>query len=252
MRFIIEMTGPVVDPAPRYWAAYTQVAREMSLPRIDRADFWRLVRRGDPHGRWVPGAKPAQAREFQQRFDAAIEADEVIALQTAHANVSESLTRLRRHGDCQLITNGANRMARQLVLDKLDLSVHFSIMRGLPDDQAGRVRTLKEMAEGEDRVLVVAASEEVTRAGIQGGLIVAGISAGAAVSARLARVGASPIFNALSELADEVESGGERLVQAGLLPPKYQFDRNPFVTADHAFASRGRGGASSSRGARRR
>jgi len=252
VRFIIEMTGPIVDPRPRYCAAYHQVAREMSLPRIDEAEFWRLVRRGDPHGRWVPGAKPAQVREFQQRFDQAVEADEFIARQREHDGVGEALTRLRRHGECQLVTNGANRLARQALLDRLDLSVHFSVMRGLPDDQSGRVRVLKEMAEGEDRVLIVCGSEEVTRAATQGGLVVSGVAAGAVVAARLARLGASPVFASLAELADEVESGGERLVQAGLLPPKYHFDRNPFVTADHAFASRARGGSGSARGPRRR
>ncbi len=241
LRFIIEMTGPIVDPRPRYWTAYNETAGDMGLPRVDPDTFWRLVRSGAPPGQWLRGAKPAQIREFQGRFEQALEADENVALQTPQENCAETLTRLKRRGECVLVTAGANRFARQILLDRLDLSVHFTTMRGLPEDGQGRVRALQELTDGDDRVVVAAASEGVVRAAHQANLVVAGITNGAFVSARLARVGASPILAGLGELADEMESGAERLIQAGLLPPKHDVIRNPFETPNHAPSSRSRG-----------
>lgn len=242
MRFLIEMTGPVVDPKAAYGAAYGDVAAGMSVPRLDLATVWRLIRAGRPCGEWVRGAKPDQLREFQQRFNQALEEDRHIALYSPQPDAVAALNRLKGHGECILITTGSNRAARQTVLDRNDLSIHFTVMRGLPDDTSARARVLKELAEGDERTLLVAASEDVVHAGQMAGLVTCGVSNGTCVSARLARRGASPIFDNLSGLADEIESGAERLIQAGLLPPRHTAVRNPFVAAERALASRGPGG----------
>jgi len=234
------MTGPIVNPKARYWAAYHEVAGDMGLPRVDSGTLWRLVRSGAPLGQWVRGAKPAQIRDFQTRFEEALESDGNIEVQTPQEDAAEALVRLCRHGECVLVTAGVNRPARQVLLDRLDLSVHFAGMRGLPEELQGRVRVLKELAHGDERVVAAAGSKGVVHAAHSAGLVVAGITNGAFVSAWLARVGASPIFADLTALADEVESGAERLIQAGLLPPRHTPVRNPFETPDRAGTSRSR------------
>ena len=234
------MTGPIVAPEPRYWSAYSETAGALGLPRVDESRFWQLVRSGAEPAQWLRGAKPTQIREFQEQFDEALETDENIALQTPHEGVAEALSGLRKHGECVLITDGANRLARQLLLDRLDLSVHFTAMRGLPQEVHARVRTLKELCDGDDRVVVVAGSGGVVRVAQQAELVVIGMTNGAFSSSCLARMGANPLFDSLGELLAEMESGAQKLIQAGLLPIRFKVNRNPFVTPDHAYSARSR------------
>ncbi|MCC7292536.1 MAG: HAD family hydrolase [Phycisphaerales bacterium] len=229
MRLIIEMDGPIIDPATRHWAAYHQAAGELQLPRLDQAEFWRRVRAGDPTGRWLPGAAAGKIAAFKSRFDELLEGTDLIAAQEPQEGIKQVLERLKRHGDLALVSLGPNKAARQALLDRFDISVFFTRMTGLSGDHGGRAKQVKELIEVQGRTIVAAASVAVIQAAFAAQLPVVGVAGGALVSKRLVQAGATVSFLNLDALAEEVETGGTRLVAAGLMPTAFPTVTNPFA-----------------------
>jgi len=244
VKFIIDLDGPVLDPRKRLLRAYVGVTGTVGRQALAENVAYRLIRSGVPDGQLLRGAKPDELREFRRLFDEAAEQDENITLCEEQAHVGEALTRLKKTGELILVTTGSNRFARQLVLDKLDLSIHFSRMLALSPEANLRVSQLGELADGDDRVVVACASETLARSAHQAHMLPVAIANGACDDIRMTRVGAQLVFADLGELANDVEGGSSKLIQAGLLPPQHNAVRNPFLEPQHSSSGyRGRRGA---------
>jgi phosphoglycolate phosphatase-like HAD superfamily hydrolase len=235
VRFIIDLDGPVLGVEPQYFRAYCDTAAALGhQPTPPRKTFWRVIREGLQFDRLISGAKPDEIRQFRAAFQEALESDEALGECVAQPETAAALERLKRAGSLVLVTLGTNRGARQRLLDSLDLAVHFMTMRCLSAEPAVRVAQLRELAEGDRRVVVACASEPLARAAHDAGMLPVAIASGAAVDGRLTRAGAQLVYPHLEALADEVESGGERLVHAGLLPPEHALQGNPFLEPEWA------------------
>ena len=237
MRFIIDLDGPVLGVEPQYFRAYTQTTAESGYQPTARGPFWRVIREGSQFGRLVSGAKPDEIRRFRAAFLEALESDEAIKDCDAQAGVGAVLARLKRAGSLVLVTLGTNRGARQRLLDANDLAVHFMTMRCLSAEPALRVAQLRELAEGDRRVVVACASEPLARAAHDAEMVPVAIANGAAADGRLTRAGAQLVYPHLGALADEVESGCERLIHAGLLPPDRSVQGSPFLEPARSLES---------------
>lgn len=248
VRFIIDLDGPVLGVEPQYFRAYTETATAAGYRPAAREAFWRVIREGSQFDRLASGAKPDEVRRFRTAFQEALESDESIKECDAQPGVGAVLARLKRAGSLVLVTMGTNRGARQRLLDSLDLAVHFMTMRCLAAEPARRVAQLRDLAEGDRRVVVACASEPLARAAHDAGMVPVAVVNGPVTDGRLTRAGAQLVYPNLGALADEVESGGERLIHAGLLPPEHPSQGNPFLEPGRSLES----GRSRYRGGRRR
>ncbi|MFQ5490089.1 MAG: HAD family hydrolase [Phycisphaerae bacterium] len=217
MRFIIECDGPVLDVQPAHWAAYSTVCRELGLARIEPVDFWRAVRRGDPDGQLVRGAKPLKIREFRRRYDQCLETDEVIAHMQPHDGSGDALRKLAALAQCNLISPAANRQARQQRLDQHDLSIHFTRMKSLSTDRGYRIDQLRTLSEGDHQSLCVVSSASMILACEEADLFTVGVTTGPCSPARLTRTGARCTFASLADLADDLRARSPALSAAGFV-----------------------------------
>jgi phosphoglycolate phosphatase-like HAD superfamily hydrolase len=233
VKFIIDLDGPVLAVRQRYLHAYTHAAERVQVAPLPDDTFWRLLRNGAADGRLLKAARPEQARKFRTRMEELLEETEAIALCTEAPGAGDALRRLRRFGELILVTTGSNRFARQSVLDRHDLSVHFARMRGLSAESSLRVAQLTELVDEDTRVLIVAGDEVLVRTAQKAGLVTIGVSNGATGDTILTRAGAQLVYPDLGKLADELESGGEHLLQAGLLPQHSAPPRSPFLEPAH-------------------
>lgn len=250
MKLIIEADGPVLDVQPAYWRAYGAALGELGLPKTDPGVYWRLVRSGAAPGQFMAGAKPRHLPEYARRFGELIESDEVVAECRSREDVGEALRRLSAHAECTLITVGRNRTARQEALTRFDLAIHFMRMQGLYSEPSRRPEQMRELAGGDERVVVVAATADVVRAALGAQLVTVGMALGAFSATRLTQAGATATFRDLAGLANELDHGAPSLQRCGLLPPRHEKNTSPFVTPDHD-RDRSRGFHRSRRGGRR-
>ncbi len=218
MRLILEMDGPVVDVEPAVWSAYAGAAGETGVPRLDRAEFWRRFRVGDPAGRWVPGAAASKVPEFVRRFEARCESDECLDLCAAQAEAGIALIGLKRRAELVLVTVGANKAARQRVLDREKLSEFFTRMLGLPAQPHLRPAQLRELHLMEGKTLVCAATPALVQAAAGAGIPAVGIGQGMATAKRLTQAGASATFLTLAALDEDFDQGCPVLSAAHLVP----------------------------------
>ncbi|MCP4249543.1 MAG: HAD family hydrolase [bacterium] len=218
MKFILECDGVVLNPEPQYWAAYSVACEALGLPRLDRAAFWRAVRRGTREGQLVRGAKPAQLIEFGRRYSEALDSDAAVAAMAPLSDVAVGLTALGDHGPCYLVSTGPNRQKRQDVLDTHNLAIHFTRMKALSDDRGARTAQLTHLAENNPRCVAACASPSMILAAEAAGLFAVGVGSGACSTSRLTQAGARCVFADAGELADSVAAGARQLVEAGLVP----------------------------------
>jgi len=211
----LECDGVLLNPEPWYWAGYSAVCAELGAARLDRASFWRAVRRGAQAAELLPGAKPARVQEYRSRIGTCLESPEATAALEPHAGMAAALERLRKHGRCSLVSTGGDRDGRQRVLDAADLSVHFDQMKALLADRARRVEQLRQLGQAERQSLVAVAGESLLLAAEEADLFVVGVAGGACTADRLRRFGARCVFSDLAELAACVEAGGAELEAAG-------------------------------------
>ncbi len=216
LKFLIECDGVLLDSQPAFWEGYCSICAEMGLPKSAPDAYWRAVRRGDPDGELIQGAKPFKLRDYRQRFDEWIETDQAIAAMESHKCAAEAMSRLKDFGECVLVNLGTNREARQAKLDQEGLSIHFSRMKALSPDRGYRVDQLRALCENDPQTVVVAASEALVLIADEAGLFCVGLSCGGCTKARLRRIGARILFADLEALVACVVSGGDELREAGL------------------------------------
>jgi phosphoglycolate phosphatase-like HAD superfamily hydrolase len=233
LKLIIECDGPVLDPKPAYWAAYSHAVATIGLARADRDAVWRAIRTSAPIGQILKGAKTRQVHEYGAIFQQALESDDSIAQLTPQPDVGRSIRQLATCGECILVTAGSNRKARQSVLDDHDLSIHFFQMAGLPEQPFAKVERLQKLVDQEQRVVLAASTPAVVRAGVSANLIVVGIDSGACTARGLTQAGAQMTMGSLEQLAEDLTSGGHELVACGLAPPKPEVV-SPFPSTDRS------------------
>lgn len=219
MKIILEFDGPVIDVEPVYWAAYSRVVAELELARKDRATFWRLLRRGAGIGEFLLGAKPRHLQRFREAFPELLESDECLSSGAAAEGVADELRALAAgQYALSLVTLGRNGPARQKLLDEADLSVYFTRMSRLAAAPNQRLDQLKELTEGEARVVVAAGSESLVKLAEEANLAAVGIANGPCTARRLTQAGARMTFTDLEGLGEEFATGARNLVAAGLPP----------------------------------
>ena len=239
MQLVIELDGPVIDPLNCYWHAYSQSAAELGLARLPKTEFWRRVRTEAPIGQWLPGSKPAKIDAFRAMFNSLLESDECQALQEPQEDIGLTLNALKRHGGLSLVTMGENKAARQTILDRNDLSIHFDRMTALSPAGAIRTKQLEELMRSDPRSVICASSRGLIQAASSKGYTVVGVGAGATVSKRLVQAGAPVSFCDMSELLDDIDSGSRQMIAAGMLPQRHEMSGSPFATPSYS-RSRGR------------
>lgn len=218
MKLIVELDGPVLDVQGAYWEALTTAAQELGLARPDPASFWRIVRGGKPISHAVVGAKPAQSAEFDRRFWEVLEEDRCLNLATPHPGLPETMTALRKHTECTLVTVGRNRTGRQALLDKHAIGQHFMRMLGLAADKSRWKAQLVELADTDPRVVVAFSTPSLLAPISAAGFIAVGVGSGASTPQRLTQAGAALVVDHLDELEADLRCGAPRLMAAGLLP----------------------------------
>lgn len=218
MRFIIEFDGPVFDPSSVYYAAHQAAAAEVGWSQLDQAIFWRLLRTKGRQADFLPGAKPVKIADYEKRFDAHLESDNLVASYQPQPDIRDTLSQLARVGTYSLVTLGSNLTGRRTVLEKHGLAGLFARFEGLETDPRRRPAQLRQLCEADPRSLVVAASDAVIRSAGEAGVVSVGVSEGPCSVARLHQAGASVAYKALQELSASIRNGAADLVQAGLLP----------------------------------
>ena len=219
MRFIIEFDGPIVDVLPVFFTAHEVVAKRVGWSRLDQATFRRMTRAKDRGGEILPGAGDTKVADYWRRFDEEIESDSVVATYEPHAGVAAILAGLAEYGTCTLVTLGSNVAARKSNLQRLELVRFFRQVERLSEDARRRPGELRMLAAGDERTVVVAASDSLVRACGEADLFCVGLSCGACGVSRLHQAGASVVLKGVGELLAELRAGCGELIRAGLLPP---------------------------------
>ncbi|MFQ5463482.1 MAG: HAD family hydrolase [Phycisphaerae bacterium] len=218
MKFIVEWDGVIADVAPVWYEAHRRVAAEVGWSKLDQATFWRLTRTKGAEANILPGAKPMKIKNYHELFHSQIETDELIALAQAHECIREPLRRLVHKGDCLCVTAGLNGAARSAWLAEASVSDSAIAMGRLSREPGERIQDLRNLAGSDRRTVVVAATDQVVRAGRSAELLTVGISSGPCSQKRLHQAGADLVYASLADLAACVASGGKDLLDAGLLP----------------------------------
>lgn len=218
LQIIVELEGPVADVESAYWKAYAHSAGELGLAKTDPKAFWRIVRQGHPIGAAVRGAKPDKIAAFQKLFEETLETNETVGEMVTQDEVRSALSRLRDFADCNLVTCGTNKEARQRWLDVHDLSIMFTRMAGLAAERDRRALTMRGLLEEGCEGLVVAASPTVVATGCSCDMVTVGIAKGVATAQKLTQAGATHIFTDIGEIVADLEKGGSTLSQCGLSP----------------------------------
>ncbi len=218
MKILIEMDGPLVNVEPRYYAVHRQVMESLGLPKLDRAMFWRLVRRVAPTSELVLGGREKHFQAYKQAMIERLEADEVLELDEAQPEADGAMRALRSLGEPVLVTMRLNRPGGQAVLNRLGLSEFFLRLCGLSQSQQRRTDQLTELAGENRRVVVVAASEPVILAAREADLPVVGISNGPRTPQQLRRAGTDVVFTDLDAFAVALAGGSDEIRRAGVLP----------------------------------
>ena len=219
MRFIIEIDGPVFDIVPVYHAAHCAVADELGWSHLDLDRFQRALRNDGANANVLPAAKPAKLAAYAARFPELLETDVSVASHQAQAGIENDLQRLVDYGSCIGLTLGFNLEARLRLLSRSGLTPRFSEVHKLNLDPRRRGGELKLLANGDQRTVVVAASDDLVRAAGGADQFVVGVVQGACSKSRLFQAGAAVVYRNFQDFADSATSGAADMIEVGLLPP---------------------------------
>jgi len=219
MNLIVEIDGPVLDVASAWYRAHREAAAGVRWAALDRATFWRLTRKQGREADLLRGAKPVKIKAYHAGFDERLEADEIVATCEPHERMDRELASLASKGSIRLVTLGSNVDARRAVLERHGLMRFVDRIERLAADPRKRPGELRNLAAGEPRSLVVAASDSVIRAAGEAGVAMVGVPRGPCSADRLHRAGADAMLADLESVRTAIAEGSEELERAGLLPP---------------------------------
>lgn len=219
MQFLIELDGPILDVAPRYYRAHQHVQGNLGLPRRETREFWRLIRKGAEIPEIVRPTRPGQLDDYVRQFEQALVNREFLELDVPQPGVREHLARLADLGVCSLIAVRADRQAAQELLDRHELWRSFRSQHLLSQDRSVRLSQMAELIERENQTMAVVSCETMARAARSAGAMVAGISSGPCTPRRLRQAGVDLVVSDLGGLLDAVRSPTAELLRAGFRPP---------------------------------
>lgn len=219
MKFVIQLDGVVLDQAEALYHAHRFVAGEVGWSTLDQRTFWRMIRKDGREANFLRGAKPAKIAAYAAQFADNLEADDTVSLLRPHDGVGKLLTELSARGSVVGVTLGSNLAGRQAILDTSKLGHLFTDVHSLDPDPRRRPGQFRVLAAEDARTMVVASSDVLVRSSSLAELFTVGITSGDCNDQRLHQSGAGIVYRRLAELAESLETGGQDLVQAGLLPP---------------------------------
>lgn len=219
MRFVVQLDGVVLDLAEAFYEAHRRTAGEVGWSTLDQRTFWRMTRKQGNEANFLRGAKPQKLATYAARFVEVAEADEMIALLRPHEGVQEQLADLSARGSVIGVTLGSNLKRRRAILDESKLAGAFTEVHSLDPDPRRRPGQIRVLTDGNARAIVVAASEVMVRSASSAEMFTVGIASGDCSNERLHQAGATIVYRTLAELVDSLQTGGQDLIRAGLLPP---------------------------------
>lgn len=219
MRFVVQLDGVVLDLAEAFYEAHRRAAGEVGWSTLDQRTFWRMTRKQGNEANFLRGAKPQKLATYAARFVEVVEADEMIALFRSHEGVQEQLADLSARGSVIGVTLGSNLKRRRAILDESKLAGAFTEVHSLDPDPRRRPGQIRVLTDGNARAIVVAASEVMVRSASSAEMFTVGIASGDCSNERLHQAGATIVYRTLAELVDSLQTGGQDLIRAGLLPP---------------------------------
>ncbi len=208
MKVLVDVDGPLLDVQPAYWHAYQQAVARLGLARIHPATFWRLVRSAAAESVLLRESKPRHWRAFQEAFAALLDTEECVGRMVPWPEAARLMS-VRPRLALQLLTLHSNADARQQVLQRIG-SFGDPIV-SLPSDPEERVRRLLELADREERSLVLAGHDRLVRAACDAGLPCVGITNGPRTAKCLTQAGASQCFGDLESLLTRLQDGVDSL-----------------------------------------
>lgn len=219
MRFVVQLDGVVLDLAEAFYEAHRRAAGEVGWSTLDQRTFWRMTRKQGNEANFLHGAKPQKLATYAARFVEVAETDEVVALLRPHEGVQEQLADLSARGSVIGVTLGSNLKRRRAILDESKLAGAFTEVHSLDPDPRRRPGQIRVLTDGNARAIVVAASEVMVRSASSAEMFTVGIASGDCSNERLHQAGATIVYRTLAELVDSLQTGGQDLIRAGLLPP---------------------------------
>ena len=219
MRFVVQLDGVVLDQAEALYEAHRRAAGEVGWSTLDQRTFWRMLRKDGREADFLRGAKPPKVAAYATRFDEVVEEDEVVALLRPHDDVAGLLADLSTRGATVGVTMGSNLMGRKAILEASKLAHLFGDVHALDPDPRRRPGQFRVLGGEDARTIVVASSDMLVRSSSSAELFTVGIASGDCSDQRLHQAGASIVYRTLAELVESLETGGQDLVRAGLLPP---------------------------------
>lgn len=218
MRLIIEFDGPIVDILPVLYCAHREAAAAVDWSRLDEATFRRLTRTKGTDADYLPGSKPLKASQYQTIFAEMIESDESLRDIAPQPGTVEWLQTLGTFGKCCLVTLGSNIESRRMVVETHGLGTLIECFESLAADARRRPTELRALTEGDERTLVVAATDVLIRSADAADLFTVAVACGSCTAARLHRAGARVVYKEMDELISSLRSGARDLIDAGMLP----------------------------------
>lgn len=219
VRFVVQLDGVVLDQAGAFYETHRRVAGEVGWSTLDQRTFWRMTRRDGREANFLRGAKPHKLATYAKRFGEVVEADEVVALLRPHDRACELMADLSGRGAIVGVTLGSNLAGRKEILEASQIARAFTEVHSLDPDPRRRPGQLRVLGEGDARTMVVASSDVLVRSSSTAELFTVGIASGDCSNERLHQAGATIVYRTLAELVQSLETGGQDLVRAGLLPP---------------------------------
>ena len=218
MRFLIEFDGVVADVIPVCFSAHLQAAAEVGWSRLDETTFRRRTRAKGREANILPGARPAKVKQYYTRFDELVETDEHLSRLRLPDGLGDILRRLTRHGECTMISLGANITLRGDALERAGVATPLSQVVPINVDPRRRPGELTGLAGGDRRTFVVAASDSLVRAGGSASLLTVAVASGMCSVRRLEQAGADLVYREFGDLAESLDTGAQDLLRIGLLP----------------------------------
>lgn len=220
MLIAIELDGPILDIAPRWYEAHRRAQDALGLPRRDAKEFWRLTRKGADLAEIVRPTRSGQLADYIRAFSDALTDAALATEDTPQPDVAAALASIREVAPCALVTMRGDRTTTQAILDRHELWRPFRKTMMLSPDRSVRLSQVGGLLAEEEQVLAAVADEPLAKAFGSAEATVVGIANGPCTPRRLRQAGAGLVYGDLAEFADALRTRDDELIKAGYRPPR--------------------------------
>lgn len=195
---IVDLDGPLLDVAPRYWAAHLEaLAATGAAPLVaDEVAFWTAKRRS------APVAGPGEA--YLAAFKAVIERDDLLQLDRVQPGALAALAALAARGPTVVLSMRSNVAGARRTVERLGIAalapVHFVVHH-----HEGKVPRARELAAAAGGAVAAVIGDTEADAAVATALAVPfwAVSCGIREEARLRGLGAARVEASLAAYATE-------------------------------------------------